>query len=103
MTNLDHSKDVENLYLENYKNVAYRNLNELKGNGIIVKESELGIKFEELTRLIFKNLGFNIDDSLRNQLNTKKDLMDLLINLGNDEIIIIECETSKERGYNKFS
>jgi len=50
---LDHSKDVENLYLENYKNVAYRNLNELKGNGIIVKESELGIKFEELTRLIF--------------------------------------------------
>jgi hypothetical protein len=100
---LDHYKDVENLYLENYENVAYRNLNILKENGIIVKESELGIKFEELTKVIFKDLGFNLDDTLKNQLNTKNDLMDLLINLGNDEIIIIECKTSKERGYNKFS
>lgn len=100
---LDHYKDVENLYLENYENVAYRNLNLLKENGISVRESELGIKFEELTKIIFKELGFNIDESLRNQLNTKKDLIDILINLGNDEIIIIECKTSKERGYNKFS
>lgn len=29
--------------------------------------------------------------------------MDLLINLGNNEIIIIECKTIKESGYNKFS
>jgi hypothetical protein len=100
---LDHYKDVENLYLENYENVAYRNLNTLKENGITVKESELGLKFEELTKTIFSDLGFNIDEPLRNQLNTKKDLMDLLLNLGNDEIIIVECKTIKERGYNKFS
>jgi hypothetical protein len=30
-------------------------------------------------------------------------MMDILLNLGNNEIIIIECKTSKERGYNKFS
>ena len=29
--------------------------------------------------------------------------MDILLNLGNDEVIIVECKTSKERGYNKFS
>ena len=29
--------------------------------------------------------------------------MDIVLNLGNDEIIIVECKTSKERGYNKFS
>jgi hypothetical protein len=29
--------------------------------------------------------------------------MDILLNLGKDEIIIVECKTSKERGYNKFS
>ena len=100
---LDHYKDVENLYLENYENVAYRNLNLLKENGITVKEGELGLKFEELTKVIFKSLGFNVDDTLKNKLNTKKDLMDILLNLGNDEIIIVECKTSKERGYNKFS
>lgn len=100
---LEHYKDVENLYMENYENVAYRNLNLLKENGIIVKESELGLKFEDLTKVIFKSLGFNVDDTFKNQLNTKKDMMDILLNLGNNEIIIVECKTSKERGYNKFS
>ncbi len=100
---LEHYKDVENLYLENYANVGYRNLNLLKENGIAVKESELGSKFEELTKIIFKSLGFNVDDKFRNQLNTQKDLMDILLNLGNNEIIIVECKTIKEKGYNKFS
>ncbi|RAI94063.1 hypothetical protein [Algoriphagus yeomjeoni] len=100
---LEHYKDVENLYLENYENVAYRNYNQLKENGIQIKESELGLKFEELTRVIFKGLGFNVDEQLKQELNTSKDLMDILINLGKNEIIIIECKTSKESGYNKFS
>lgn len=100
---LEHYKDVENLYLENYENVAYRNLNLLKENGITIKESELGLKFEELTSVIFKGIGFNVDNKFKNQLNTKKDMMDILLNLGKDEIIIVECKTSKERGYNKFS
>lgn len=100
---LDHYKDVENLYLENYANVGYRNLNLLKENGITVKESELGIKFEELTKIIFKGLGFNVDDKFRTKLNTTKDMIDIVLNLGNDEIIIVECKTVKERSYNKFS
>lgn len=100
---LEHYKDVENLYLENYENVAFRNLNLLKENGITVKESELGLKFEDLTKVIFKGLGFNVDDAFKNNLNTKKDMIDILLNLGNNEIIIVECKTSKERGYNKFS
>jgi hypothetical protein len=100
---LEFYKDVENLYLENYENVAYRNLNLLKENGIIVKESELGIKFEDLTKVIFKDLGFNVDDTFRTSLNTKKDMIDILLNLDNNEVIIVECKTSKERGYNKFS
>ncbi|MFT6869862.1 MAG: hypothetical protein ACJAYY_001249 [Paraglaciecola sp.] len=100
---LEHYKDVENLYLENYENVAYRNLNLLKENGITIKESELGLKFEELTSVLFKGIGFNVDDKFKSQLNTTKDMMDILLNLGNQEIIIVECKTSKERGYNKFS
>ncbi|MFT6981733.1 MAG: hypothetical protein ACJAUD_000497 [Crocinitomicaceae bacterium] len=103
MNILEHYKDVENLYLENYENVAYRNLNLLKENGIIIKESELGLKFEELTSVIFKGIGFNVDDKFKKQLNTQKDMMDILLNLGNQEIIIVECKTIKEKGYNKFS
>lgn len=100
---LEHYKDVENLYLENYENVGYRNLNLLKENGISGKESELGLKFEELTKIIFKSLGFNVDEKFKNQLNTQKDKIDILLNLGNQEIIIVECKTIKEKGYNKFS
>lgn len=100
---LKHYKDVENLYLENYENVAYRNLNLLKENGILIKESELGLKFEDLTKIIFSKLGFNVDEKFKKELNTKKDMIDILLNLDNSEIIIVECKTSKERGYNKFS
>lgn len=100
---LDNYKDAENLYLENFENIGFRNLNLLKDNGIIIKESELGLKFEELTKIIFNKIGFNVDDKLKNTLNTTKDKIDVLLNLGNDEIIIIECKTSKESSYNKFS
>jgi hypothetical protein len=100
---LEHYKDVDNLYLENYENVGYRNLNLLKENGILIKESEIGLKFEELTSIIFKGLGFNVDDKLKNQLNTNKDMMDILLNLGNQEVILIECKTIKEKGFSKFS
>lgn len=100
---LEAYKDSENLYLENYHNIAYRNLAELKDNGLMIKEAEIGLKFEELTKVIFEKLGFNVDESLKKSLNTTKDKMDILINVGNNELIVVECKTSKESGYNKFS
>lgn len=100
---LDAYKDAENLYLENYENIAFRNLAALKENGLNIKESELGVKFEELTKKILETLGFNVDESLRKEISNKKDKMDIVINLGNNELIIIECKTVKESGYNKFS
>lgn len=100
---LEAFKDTENLLLENFENIAFRDLSKLKENGILIKEADLGIKFEELTKNIFTQLGFNVDDELRKKLNTSKDKMDILINMGNDELILIECKTSKESGYNKFS
>jgi len=100
---LDAYKDSENLYLENYVNVGYRDLNALKENGIAIKEADLGIKFEELTKSVFNQLGFNVDEKLKNELNTKKNKMDILLNIDGEELIIVECKTVKESGYNKFS
>ena len=100
---LDAYKDSENLYLENYENIGFRNLAALKENGIRFKEAELGIKFEDLTKTIFAKLGFNVDEKLRRELNTKKDKIDILLNIGNNNLIVVECKTVKESGYNKFS
>ena len=100
---LDSYKDAANLYLENYENIGFRNLAALKESGIAIKESELGNKFEELTKTIFIKLGFNVDEALRKQLNTAKDKTDIIINLGNNELILAECKTIKDSGYNKFS
>lgn len=100
---LDAYKDSENLLLENYDNIARRDLNKLKENNIRIKEADLGIKFEELTKNIFKELGFFVDEKLKAGLNTKNDKIDILLNLGNNEVILIECKTIKESGYNKFS
>ncbi len=96
-------KDVENLYLENYVSIGYRDLNKLKENGIVIKEADLGIKFEDLTKMIFRKLGFNVDEKLRKSINTKKDKIDIILNLDNNDLILIECKTVKESGYNKFS
>ncbi len=100
---LDAYKDSENLYIENYINIGCRDLNTLKENGIRIKEADLGIKFEELTKTIFSQLGLNVDEKLKKELNTKKDKIDILLNLGNNELFIVECKTVKESGYNKFS
>jgi len=95
--------DTENLYLENYENIAARQLLELKENGIQISDADIGIKFEELTKVIFTKLGLNVDEPLRKKINTKNDKADIIINLGNNEIIIVECKSVKESGYNKFS
>lgn len=100
---LDTYKDAENLYLENYENIGFRNLAALKENGIDIREGELGLKFEELTKTIFTQLRFNVDETIRKDLNTDKDKIDVILNLGNNDLILIECKTSKESGYNKFS
>ena len=100
---LDAYKDAENLMIENYEAIGFRNLSELKENGIIIKESELGLKFEDITKSIFEKLGFTVDEKLKQKLNTTKDKIDIVLNLGNNEVIIIECKTVKESGYNKFS
>ena len=100
---LDAYKDSENLFLENYENIGFRNLLALKDGGITLKEIDLGAKFEELTKRILTELGFHIDEKLRKELNTAKEQIDILINLGNNDLIIVECKTIKESNYNKFS
>lgn len=100
---LDAYEDAENLFIENYELIGFRNLSELKDNGIVIKESELGLKFEDVTHTIFEQLEFNVDEALKKQLNSSKNKMDLILNLGNNEVIIVECKTVKESGYNKFS
>jgi len=103
MNILEAYKDAENLYLENYTSIANRDLATLKENGIVVKESELGLLFEELTRKIFMRLGFNVDEALKKKINTAKDKADIIIPISDHEIILIECKSIKESGYNKFS
>jgi hypothetical protein len=100
---LDNYTDSENIFIENYENIGYRRFNELKEAGLLLKEADLGLKFEEVTKLIFTQLGLSIDDDLKKKINTSKDVMDILINVGNNDIIIVECKTQKESGYNKFS
>ncbi len=100
---LDKYKDAENLYIENYSLIAYRDINKLKENGLIIKEADIGVKFEEITKKIFSKLGFNVDEKIRKGLNNAKNKIDIIINLNNNELIIVECKTIKESGYNKFS
>ncbi len=100
---LDSYTDTESIYIENYVHIGNRDLNALKTNNINITTPEIGIKYEEVTKLLFKELGFNVNDELRAEINSKKDKIDILIQTGNEEVIIVECKTAKSTKYNKFS
>lgn len=100
---LDSYKNSSNIELENYELIASRNLLMLKENGISIKEADLGVKFEDLTKEIFLSLGFQVDEELRGRINTTKDKIDLLIKVDDSSVILVECKSQKEKGYNKFS
>jgi hypothetical protein len=100
---LEAYRDVQNLYLENYINISNRDLTALLVNNIDIKEAELGLQYELLTKTIFEKLKLNVDDDLKGKLNTSKDKLDLVVNLGNDEVIIIECKTKKDKKFNTYS
>lgn len=96
-------KDTENLLVENYEAIGFRDINTLKENGIVLSEADLGTTFEDVTRYIFGKLGLEVDENLRKKLNTDKDKMDILIRTGEKSVVLVECKTVKENGYNKFS
>ncbi len=96
-------RDIEDLYLENLDLIGSRDLKSLREKGLTVKESELGLLYEKLTKRIFTKLGFNVDEKLRKQINTKRLQMDILLDLGGKDVIIVECKTIKEKEYYKYS
>lgn len=96
-------KDLENLHIENIELISSRDINALKEKGITIKEGDLGLRFEKVTSKIFSNLGFHIDEELKNNVNTSKNKIDHLINIGNNKVIIVECKTVKDKLYNKYS
>lgn len=100
---LEAYRDTKNLYLENYIHISNRDLNSLKGNNIDIKESDLGLQYEALTKNLFENLKLKVDEPLKAGINTSKDKIDILINLGNEEVIIVECKTKKDRKFSTYS
>ena len=96
-------RNITDLYLENFECVGSRDIQALKEKGLSVKESELGFLYENLTKDIFKKLGFNVDEKLRRELNTPRAKMDILLNLGGKDVIIVECKSVKDKDYNKYT
>ncbi|WP_394239848.1 hypothetical protein [Vibrio astriarenae] len=100
---LDSFVSATDQMIENYNNLATRNLSELTKSGIIAKEADIGSKFEEATRAIFEQLGLNVDEDLRKDINTSKDRSDIIISLENNDVIVGEVKSFKGGNYAKYS
>jgi len=96
-------KDSKNILIESYELLANRDYKGLQENGINIREGEIGLKFENVTISIFERLGLNIDAALKKKVNTSKNKVDIIIRTGENEVIVVECKTHKDSGYNKFS
>lgn len=95
-------RESENIYIENYVLIANNDINGLKNNGIEIKSKDIGLAFENTTKAIFKRLSLNVNEELKKRINSKRDKADIILDLGNQEIIIIECKSSKKE-YSKFT
>lgn len=100
---IENYRDIDDLYIENFDAIGRRDLKTLREKGLFVKESELGSLYEKITRKIFNRLGFNTDEKLKNNINTSHHKIDLLINLGNQDVMLIECKTKKDIEYTQYT
>lgn len=89
--------------IENYSLLANRDLNGLRGAGVEIAESEIGLKFEETTKAILEDLGLRVDEDLRKEINTAKDKVDIVLSISDDDIIVGEAKTSKSGDFAKYS
>ncbi len=54
--------DGKNIYIENYVLIATNDINGLKNNGIEIKSKDIGLAFENTTKVIFKRLSLNVNE-----------------------------------------
>ncbi|MCG7567580.1 hypothetical protein MHM95_14960 [Pseudoalteromonas sp. CnMc7-15] len=95
--------DATDKLIDNYAALARRDLASLKNSNIDIAESEIGVKFEEVTKAIFEQLGLAVDEDLRRAVNTTKDKADVLISLSEDDVIVGEAKTCKNGDFAKYS
>jgi hypothetical protein len=95
-------RESENIFIENFVLIASNDINALKNNGIEIKSKDLPIAFENTSKAIFKRLGLNVNEELKKSINSKRDKADIILDLGNQDILIVECKSSKKE-YTKFS
>lgn len=85
--------DTEVFIIENFEALSCQDFSLLKKNGVMLNETDLNSKFKELTTRIFLKLGFNADEELRKSLNKDEHQIDIVLNLGGNNIMILECDT----------
>jgi hypothetical protein len=95
-------RESENIFIENFVLIAGNDINGLKNNGIEIRSKDLPIAFENTTKAIFKRLGLNVNEELKKNINSKRDKADIILDMGNQDILIVECKSSKKE-YTKFS
>lgn len=100
---IDSFASASDRFIENYHLLASRDLQGLHDAGIDIKESDIGIKFEEITRSILEQLGMNVDEDLRKDINTAKDKPDIIVSLENDDVIIGEAKSFKNGEFAKYA
>jgi hypothetical protein len=95
--------DATDKLIDNYAALARRDLAALKAENVEIAEADIGIKFEEVTKAIFEQLGMAVDEDLRRSINTSKDKADILISLSEIDVIVGEAKTCKNGDFAKYS
>lgn len=98
-TILEHYTESENIYIDHYEDIACNNVIALSEAGIRINAEDVGVKFESITKLLFERIGIEVATFTG---ESKKERTDIILDFGDDGIIIVECKASKNE-YSKFT
>lgn len=96
---LEYYTESENIYIDHYEDLACNNLIALSESGIRINTEEVGVKFESITKLLFERIGLDV---VSYKGDNKKERTDIILDFGEEGIIIVECKASKNE-YSKFT
>jgi hypothetical protein len=96
-------RNTEDLWVEQFENLANRDLQALRTHGLDIKEADLGIRFQEVTASMLASIGLQETKELRAASKKGKEQPDVVVQLATAEVLLFEVKSDKKSVYSSYA
>ena len=96
-------RNTEDLWVEQFENLANRDLQALRTHGLDIKEADLGVRFQEVTASMLASIGLQETKELRAASKKGKEQPDVVVQLATAEVLLFEVKSDKKSVYSSYA